>query len=48
MAEVRAAGAYAFRKDPRMLAKFRSPYNQRRRRAAKRPEVEEPSSSLSD
>ncbi|HEU4536935.1 MAG TPA: hypothetical protein VFS00_22590 [Polyangiaceae bacterium] len=43
MSEVRAAGAYAFRKDARMLAKFRSAYNQRRRKASKRPETEEPS-----
>lgn len=41
MAEVRAAGAYAFRKDARMLAKFRSAYNQRRRKLAKQPGVEE-------
>jgi hypothetical protein len=43
MAEVRAAGAYTFRKDQRMLAKFRSEYNQRRRKAGKPPEPEEPS-----
>lgn len=43
MAEVRAAGVYTFRKDPRMLAKFRSAYNQRRRKTTKRPDAEEPS-----
>ncbi|HEU4411484.1 MAG TPA: hypothetical protein VFS43_39935 [Polyangiaceae bacterium] len=43
MADVRAAGVYAFRKDPRMLAKFRSAYNQRRRKAVKPPDAEEPS-----
>jgi hypothetical protein len=32
MAEVRAAGAFAFRKAPRVLAKFHSPYNAAKRR----------------
>ncbi len=32
VAEVRAAGAYAFRKDPPLLAKFRSSYNEAKRR----------------
>jgi hypothetical protein len=49
MAEVRAAGAYAFRKDARMLAKFRSAYNQqRRRKLAKQPGVEESPPILSE
>ncbi len=36
MAEVRAAGAYAFRKNPRALARFRSAYNAQHR-AKRRP-----------
>ncbi|HEU4535741.1 MAG TPA: hypothetical protein VFS00_16560, partial [Polyangiaceae bacterium] len=40
MAEIRAAGAYAFRKDPAQLAKFRSPYNGEKR--GRRPRADEP------
>lgn len=38
MAEVRAAGTYAFRKDPRLLTEFRSPYNGEKRGRRARPE----------
>lgn len=42
MAEVRAAGAYAFRKNPRVLVKFRSAYNARRGRGSKQPDAPVP------
>jgi hypothetical protein len=41
VAEVRAAGTYAFRKDPALLAKFRSPYNGAKRGRRPRPEAPE-------
>jgi hypothetical protein len=42
MAEIRAAGAYAFRKDPRTLAKFHSAYNGAKRKKRRRGPSEAP------